>query len=54
MCLFTMDPDGYLKAKEYLIKIGKLEEFENNKVSVDGFSLIAYANYYKHKEQGPE
>ncbi len=47
---FEMTQEGYAKAKEYLIKIGKLEEFMNNKTSIDGYSLVAYANHYKNKE----
>lgn len=43
--MFTMTKEGYAKAKEYLQEIGKLDEFKGNKISVDGFSLIAYANH---------
>ena len=47
---FDISNDGYRKARDYLIKINKLEEFENNEVSIDGYSLIYYANHYKNKE----
>ena len=50
--MFEMTGDGYILAKEYLEAIGKLEEFENNRTSVDGYSLVAFANYYKGKEDG--
>ena len=45
--MFEMTGEGYAQAKKYLEEIGKLKEFENNKTSVDGFSLVAYANHYK-------
>jgi len=41
---FDFDINGYNKAKEYLIEINKLQEFENNNTSTDGFSLVHYAN----------
>lgn len=47
---FDMTNEGYTQAKEYLEEIGKLEEFEANTVSTDGFSLVAYANYYISKD----
>ncbi len=46
---YEMTNDGYNKAKEYLRSIGKLKEFENNPISVDGFSLVYYANSIKEK-----
>jgi hypothetical protein len=42
---FEMTTDGCLQAKQYLTDICKLEDFENNYTSVDGYSLVAYANY---------
>lgn len=41
---FHMTKEGYTKAKQYLMNIGKYEEFLNNGFSVDGFSLIEFAN----------
>lgn len=41
---FEMISDGYNKAKEYLNEVDLLKEFENNKTSNDGYSLVYYAN----------
>jgi oligoribonuclease NrnB/cAMP/cGMP phosphodiesterase (DHH superfamily) len=41
---FEMSSDGYDKAKQYLKEVGKLKEFEDNKTSTDGYSLVHYAN----------
>ena len=41
---FKMDRDSYDKARQYLEEVGKLKEFENNKTSTDGYSLVYYAN----------
>ena len=46
---FEMTSEGYNKAKEYLESIGKLKDFEDNELSIDGFSLIYYANSIKEK-----
>lgn len=43
--------EGYAEAKEYLISINEYDNFMNNRVSVDGYSLVAYANALYHKEQ---
>lgn len=40
----------YNQAKEYLISIGKYEEFMNNGFSTDGYSLVNCANAYKKGE----
>ena len=42
--MFPMTQDGYRAAKSYLIAISKYDEFMNNKTSLDGFSLVAFAN----------
>ena len=41
---FNMTNEGYIKAKEYLKSINMLDKFENNKTSVDGYSLVSFAN----------
>ncbi len=41
---FSYDPNEYTEAEEYLKSVDKLTEFNNNKTSVDGYSLIQYAN----------
>lgn len=46
---FEMTNEGYNEAKTYLDSIGKLKEFENNELSIDGFSLVYYANSIKEK-----
>lgn len=50
MTMFEMTEYGYIEAKKYLDSIGKLKEFENNPFSVDGYSLVYFANMYKEKE----
>ena len=42
--IFDITTEGYTKAKEYLKGLNKLEEFEKNNTSVDGYSLVYYAN----------
>lgn len=42
--MFEMTADGYEKAKKYLIDTERYEEFLNNVVSVDGYSLVVFAN----------
>ena len=42
--MFEMTIDGYEKAKKYLIDTERYEGFLNNAVSVDGYSLVAFAN----------
>ena len=32
--------DDYIKAKQFLIDVGRYREFTNNPFSVDGYSLI--------------
>jgi len=49
MSEFNYDKDGCIKAKDYLDYIDKLEEFENNCTSVDGYSLVNYANFWFNK-----
>lgn len=41
---FEMSNDGYDKAKQYLKEVGQLKEFEDNHTSIDGYSLVHYAN----------
>lgn len=36
--------NDYEEAKRYLISINEYDNFMNNPFSVDGYSLIAYAN----------
>lgn len=48
--MFEMTTEGYKEAKKYLEEINKLDEFLNNKTSVDGYSLIATANSYRLSE----
>lgn len=48
---FEYDSSGYIKAKDYLEYIDKLEEFNNNMTSVDGYSLVNYANFWYNKIQ---
>ena len=49
---FEMTGDGYSKAKAYLEEVGKLKEFMNNKTSLDGYSLVAFANVeYDRREK---
>lgn len=48
--MFEMTTEGYKEAKKYLEEINKLDEFLNNKTSVDGYSLIATANSYRSSE----
>ena len=49
--MFKMTEEGYKKAKSYLDKIGKYNEFENNNTSNDGYSLVLYANRILEKEE---
>ena len=46
---FSMTREGYTAAKQYLVEIGRYEEFLNNHTSVDGYSLIAFANSIKEQ-----
>jgi len=48
--VFDMTKEGFKQAKEYLRVVGKLEKFYQNGESTDGYSLVYYANYLKHKE----
>lgn len=36
--------NDYLEAKKWLIDINEYDNFMNNSFSVDGYSLISYAN----------
>ena len=47
---YQMTREGYKKAREYLKRIGKLEEFNKNSWSTDGYSLIYFANACKDKK----
>ena len=50
---FSMTREGYAAAKKYLMEIGRYDEYEeynkflNNNTSVDGYSLVAFANSIK-------
>ena len=46
---FNMTKEGCSKAKQYLISIGRYQEFLDNCVSVDGYSLVAFANHWLKK-----
>jgi len=48
---FEMPKEGYIEAKKYLKSIDKLKDFENNNTSVDGYSLIYYANTLRIKDE---
>ena len=52
MSSFSMTHDGYVAAKQYLIDIGRHAEFLANATSVDGFSLVAFANSVKENNDG--
>ena len=47
--LFEMTPIGYELAKEYLQQINEYENFLNNPLSIDGYSLVAEANQFLQK-----
>ncbi len=42
-----MTREGYVAAKKYVMEIGRYDEFLNNNTSVDGYSLVAFANSIK-------
>ena len=44
--MFQMTGEGCEAATLYLQEIGKWEEFTNNETSVDGYSLVQWANVY--------
>jgi hypothetical protein len=46
--MYEMNVEGYKRAKAYLKKINKLEEFLRNGFSTDGYSLVYYANEVKN------
>lgn len=48
---FEMTHLDYTKAKSYLEDIGRLDEFLSNNTSLDGYSLIAFANSVYEIEQ---
>jgi len=48
---FKMTKEGYEKAKSYLKSINKLKDFENNNTSVDGYSLIYFANTLREEDE---
>lgn len=39
-----MTVDGCIAAVEHLTSVNKLELFNSNRTSVDGYSLVAFAN----------
>ena len=47
---FPMTVEGCQRATEYLKRIGRYEEFQRNRTSTDGFSLVYFANSLKDKE----
>lgn len=42
--MFPFTVEGYQQAKAYLKKVGRYEDFMNNGTSIDGYSLVAFAN----------
>lgn len=46
---FENTPKGYRAAKRFLVAIGKYETFLHSSPSVDGYSLVAFANECKIK-----
>ncbi len=50
---FEMTLEGCAKATEWLKENGHYEEFMNNGFSVDGYSLVATANYYRQEQVDP-
>ena len=47
--MFEMTGKGAIAARRYLVEIGKYEEFMNNRTSLDGYSLVQWANAYLDK-----
>lgn len=41
---FEMTKEGCERAKNFLTLIGKIDDFLENGQSVDGFTMVAYAN----------
>ncbi len=46
---FQMTREGCKAATKWLKENGRYEEFENNSFSVDGYSLVHWANHYYEK-----
>lgn len=42
--VFQQTTLGYTKARVFLRSIGRLDEFDRNKTSTGGYSLVAFAN----------
>ena len=42
--MFDMTVDGYKKAKDYLVSKNKYQDFLDNPISTDGYSLVEFAN----------
>lgn len=49
---FEMTREGCVLATDYLKKVDQYDAFMRNGWSVDGFSLIAWANAYYEKHEG--
>ena len=41
---FEMTRDGCYEARRYLVTNGKYQEFMDNRTSLDGYSLVQWAN----------
>lgn len=50
---FNYTTEGYNKAVEYLIEIGKWDELKDSGFSTDGYSIVFEANSLFNKENGP-
>lgn len=44
MARFEYTTEGYLEAKKYLISVGKWKDASTKGFSVDGYSVVHYAN----------
>lgn len=49
--MFEFTKQGVINAKKYLVEIDKLDDFNKNQTSVDGYSLVEYANYCYENEE---
>ena len=48
--MFEITRESYKEAEQYLKDVGELDNFLSNKTSIDGYSLIAYANSILEQE----
>lgn len=49
--MFEMTRDGCYEARRYLVANDKYQEFMDNRTSLDGYSLVQWANSVLEKEQ---